>query len=417
MKYKIIVGHSGKQHSFQTANALNKYGNLYKYITTVYNKPYSFTRLLTSVLIEKNKIKILSRKNLNLGDYQVKQFCELRGLVLLFALRVPFFFKLFPNYFQYVHNSFGRKVAKYAIKENVDAVIMYDTDALCCFKILQAKAPHIKRILDVSIASRLFSKSIYEQDALLYNDSYILKERSYSLNKRILCDIEKEISLTDYFLVGSQFVQRSLEYNNIDSKKINIIPYGIDITKFTYKVKKKCETPLKLIFTGNDMYRKGIHHLLNVVSQFDKTQVVLTIVGVFSNKEYYYQQYAKRDNIHFTGFVTHDTLSELYHQADVFVLPSLAEGFAQVSIEAMSCGLPVICTENSGCNDAIVDYENGFVIKASDREALKNRIEWCIQNKDKLVQMGKNARKIATSYTWEHYYDKIASVIDNIMKQ
>jgi hypothetical protein len=73
---KIIVAHSGKQYSFQTANALNKYGRLYKYLTTVYDKPFSLTRLLISVLRGKNKRKALSRKNPNLKDNQVKSIYE-----------------------------------------------------------------------------------------------------------------------------------------------------------------------------------------------------------------------------------------------------------------------------------------------------------------------------------------------------
>jgi glycosyltransferase involved in cell wall biosynthesis len=414
--YKIIVAHSGKQHSFQTANALNKHGHLYKYITTVYDKPWSWTRLLTFLLIGKNKKKASTRKNYDLKEERIKQFYELRGLILLLASRIPFFLKLFPSYFQYVHNSFGRKVAFYAIQKKVDAVIMYDTDASYCFEILRKKAPHIKRILDASIANRLFLKPIYEQDDLFFKDSRILKEQIYELNRKNLENIEKEFSLANYFLVGSHFVKQSLEYSCVANEQIYIVPYGVNVTRFNCAYRKENRLPLKLIFVGSVLYRKGIHHLLKVVSQFSEKEVFLTIVGGFSQNMDYYR-YAKCKNIHFTGFVTHDTLSNLYNQADVFVLPSLAEGFAQVSLEAMSCGLPVICTENSGCNDAVVDFENGFVIKAGDRAALKNRIEWCIQNRDKLPVMGENARRTALNYTWNHYYNNLNAAIEQIMEK
>ena len=63
-----------------------------------------------------------------------------------------------------MHDSFGKEVAKLAIKNNVDAVIMYDTNANQCWKILKEKAPHIKRILDVTIGNRLYLEKIYRED-------------------------------------------------------------------------------------------------------------------------------------------------------------------------------------------------------------------------------------------------------------
>ena len=93
-----------------------------------------------------------------------------------------------------------------------------------------------------------------------------------------------------------------------------------------------------------------------------------------------YLNYKNCSNIHFRGFVTHDILAQYYKNADVFVLPSLSEGFAQVSLEAMSCGLPVLCTKNSGCNDAVNNYETGIVIEPSNRKQLQDAISWFLLN-------------------------------------
>ena len=98
----------------------------------------------------------------------------------------------------------------------------------------------------------------------------------------------------------------------------------------------------------------------------------------------------------------------------VFVLPSLSEGFAQVSLEAMSCGLPVICTTNSGCNDAIKDFKTGFVIEPSNREQLKEKIDWFIQNRSCIETMGKNARLVSLNYTWERYSERLTNTVEKI---
>jgi glycosyltransferase involved in cell wall biosynthesis len=416
-RYKIIVAHSSKQHSFHTANALNKQGYLYKYITTVYDKPMSWTRLIKIFLKRKDKQKATTRRNLDLDNSQILQFCELRSLFLLFIVRLSILRKLFPNYRQNLNDTFGKKVAYYAIKEKVDAVITYDTSAFVCFKILQTKAPQIRRILDMSIANQLYLKDIYKKDAYCFSDSCVIKEQKLlTFNRKLLKQIAHELLLSDYFLVGSHFVKKSLEYNKIDNEKIYIVPYGVNINKF-HDLKKQTndELPLKLIFVGGVSYRKGIHHLLDVVSQFSEKEVQLTLVGRFSENADYYKRYVLKNNIHFMGFVIHDVLANIYNQADVFVLPSLAEGFAQVSLEAMSCGLPVICTENSGCNDAVIDFINGFVIQAGDRDALRERIEWFILHKSYLLEMSNNARKTAVNYTWEHYYSKINLAIEQIL--
>ena len=176
---KIIVAHEGKQHSFRTAEALLQKGYLYRYITTIYDKPYSLTRLVRHLLRGDTKKKCASHRTDALPDEKVLQFCEWKGLLRLFLSKIPALYKHFPHYYDLLHDSFGRQVAEYAIKNNVDAVIMYDTNANECWKILREKAPQIKRILDVSIASRVYTENVYKRDAEYYEDSKILDEETY----------------------------------------------------------------------------------------------------------------------------------------------------------------------------------------------------------------------------------------------
>ena len=64
--------------------------------------------------------------------------------------------------------------------------------------------------------------------------------------------------------------------------------------------------------------------------------------------------------------MTHDILAQYYQDSDVFVFPTLGEGFGMVVLEAMSCGLPVIITDIAGGNDAITDGVDGFEFVAGD---------------------------------------------------
>lgn len=90
---KIVVIHPGKQHSFQLATALEKKRILWKYITSVYDKPNSFTRFLLGRVKGDLKKKIATRKCPNIPDNKVLQFDELLVTATLFFNRIPFLHK------------------------------------------------------------------------------------------------------------------------------------------------------------------------------------------------------------------------------------------------------------------------------------------------------------------------------------
>lgn len=232
---KIIVAHPGKQHSFRTATALEMNNSLFKYITTIYDKPLSFTNRLNKILKGDAQKKGKGRRCEYIPDNKVKQFCEIRSLMNLFVskISVPKRFKAWFN--DSLADSFGKKVAKYAIDNNVDMVIMYDCTATKCFNILKKKAPNIKRVLDVSIAHRAFMKVVYEKDMMLTNSNALREDFWFLWNDKKMNRYKQEIYDTDYFFVPSEFVKESIKYLGVDDSKIIKIPYGVDIEKFDMK--------------------------------------------------------------------------------------------------------------------------------------------------------------------------------------
>lgn len=414
---KIIVAHEGKQHSFKTAEAIYKDGSLCYYVTTIYDKPYSLTRVLKMFLKGNIRKKCASHRSNILPDDNVKQYCEWKGLLRMFIGRIPFLDKCFPNYYDWLHDSFGKKVAKLAIKNDVDAVIMYDTNANECWKILKKKAPKIKRILDVTIGNRLYLSEIYKEDEKSYPDTakYLFDEQKDVFNVMKRKRLMEELKLSQYFLAGSKFVKKSLEYSGIDSSNIYVVNYGVNLTQFVPREKKELSGSLKLLFTGNCSYRKGLHHLLAVVSKYDANDVELYLAGGYDSQSFLYKKYSASSNIHFLGFITHDILQDVYAKTEVFVLPSLAEGFAMVSLEALGAGLPIICTYNSGCNDIVENGKNGFVIEASDENALKNRIDWFILNKRRIPEMSELARESVKNHSWNDYGNNLLNCLKAIL--
>lgn len=416
-KYRVLVAHPGKQHSFRLATALEREGLLYKYSTTVYSKKYSLTYFLSKILKGKMKKKVLGRRCTELSDEKVQQFCELKGLIGLFLTKLPKIKRLWPRWNSYLNDCYGKKVAKYAIKNNVDAVIGYDGNSEILFKILKEKAPHIVRILDVSIMNRAYMRNEFEKDIHLTRNADIKIEYPLIWKEKYMSKYVNEVKDAHYFFVASEIVKKSELYCGVSESQIYKIPYGVDVNQFNFSEKKlDLDTPLELIYIGSVLRRKGAHYLFDLVSEYSVKEIRLRVIGEYDKESSVYNDYKNIENIEFLGFITRDQLSEIISDADAFVFPSIAEGFALVILESQSCGVPVIISENSGGNDTIIDGYNGFQFPAMNRQILKNRIDWCLQNREELYKMRKNARCVAEQYTWENYNNNVVKAINEIFK-
>ena len=80
----------------------------------------------------------------------------------------------------------------------------------------------------------------------------------------------------------------------------------------------------------------------------------------------------------------------------------------------MGCGLPIICTESSGIND-IVSKENGFVIETGNKQQLKEKLEWFLNNRNQILKMSENSKIVSNKYSWDYYRENIKRVIQVIL--
>ncbi|MVM38077.1 glycosyltransferase [Spirosoma sp. HMF3257] len=410
---KVLVAHPDKQHSYRLATALKQNGLLNKYITTVYDKENSLTRRLTYILGGKNLKKAKSKSCDTLDDFDVVQYYEIINLIIIFLSKFPGLLNLCRNLRKKLSDYFGIRVAKYAIKNNIKYVIMYDATALSCFEYLNKYAPEIVRILDVSTVSHSFMKKTFDNAIKISGDITLKKEFSYLWDPIFLSRYDKEIELSNFFFVPSEIVKESLIYNNISVDRIFKIPYGVDISYFTPLYKKK-DNVLRALFVGQVTYRKGINFILEAISKFNDDEVELLIAGGFNPESSWYIENKDNRNVKFLGFVTRDNINKLFQESDVFLLPSLAEGQALVGLEALASGLPVLCSKFSGVNDLIIDGYNGYVVDIKNSDDLFDKIS-VIKNLTPvdLILMKERARSSVEMYTWEKYYDRVTSTLLN----
>jgi glycosyltransferase involved in cell wall biosynthesis len=102
----------------------------------------------------------------------------------------------------------------------------------------------------------------------------------------------------------------------------------------------------------------------------------------------------------------------LYQQADVFAFPTIEEGSALVTYEALACGLPAVTTYNAG--SPVRDGQEGFLVPVQDAEALAERLDLLRTNVQLRLEMGRAARERAKTFTWHEYGENLVRAITRV---
>ena len=220
----------------------------------------------------------------------------------------------------------------------------------------------------------------------------------------------QEMELADLVLAPSRFVERSIKEHSPD-KNVAVVNYGAN-TEFWKpaegrdeelkrpKYQRTKSEKIRFIYAGQSSIRKGIPVLMEA---WDKTQLrdaELLLVGSWQLADAKLQQLPR--GVRFAGPVGPEKLRDLYHESDVFVFPSLADGFGLVILEALACGLPVIATDSTGAPD-VLDDSCGRVVQAGNVEQLAEILRWFAANRESLGSMRSAARAKAETFTWDSY--------------
>ena len=413
---KIILAHPGQQHSFKVAAALKQYGVLYRYFTAVYDKPSSIIMKLVHLIVKGDDVsKTAKRKCTALTDEDVITYYTFWSLCVIVLSRFKHTKRLSYMLDRKIADLFGIKVAKYAIKHDVDAVICFSMNETKCFELLAKRAPHIKRIVDCANSPVKYMRSIYDEDIARTGKSVLKQEVPSFWDEKELQKQKAGIEYTQFFLAPSFFVKKGLVYSGVDNNNIHVVHYG---TNFVPLSSTRLDPPndiVKFVYVGQVTYRKGVHYLLDVFSKIKRNDIQLSIVGGWKPNSDLIEKYKNCENIHFYGNVTHDKVKTILCESDVFVFPSLTEGFSLSCLEAMSCGLPIICSNNAGANDIVIDGVNGFTYNYEDKERLDYLINYMADNHEVHISMREQALKTAKKNTWDNYATELRKTLMTIM--
>jgi glycosyltransferase involved in cell wall biosynthesis len=417
MAFKIIVAHPAQQHSYKTAAALKKNNHLFKYITTVYNKDKSLTRLILKFLKGNILERASNRRTDNLSDTDVKQFCEFESLILLILQRVDKKKHFYNRLNKYIVKKFNKKLVKFSIKNNIDILILYDKYASSAFEELNKKKSSTIKVLDCSAPNFSYMNDIFYNYIVsknINNKKYVDEFLSNKFNE-IKNDSIKELEFSDNFLSASTFTTKSLLASNINKNKIYLCSYGVDVQKINKSTRTLgSDNELKCLFVGRVTYKKGVLELFKAIEKLNTNKFHFTFVGSYDLEDEYIYRY--KNICDFKGHVPKKEMSEIYSNADILIFPSLADGFGLSVIEALSYGLPVVCSTNSGASDIIKDGVNGFLIDPLNYNDITDKLSWLENNRSFLNNFSKNAILSAKENSVNKYEKSILSMVDSILK-
>ena len=411
-KIKVLVGHPGKQHSLKLAEAIlndSKYDLIYA--TTVYDKKNSFfMRFVKAILSSKNKERANARKSELLEDSQVITFCSILGLFRIFLAHYDKSQKYFQKMTCYLGDVFGVKMAKYAIKNDIDIIITYDTFSQKCYEYIDHYAEkRIIKVMDASAANLSYQKKIFEKDMKCSPEfaEKLKQEISFTLNDERQNYYIDEAKRADYIIAASEFSKKSYVAVGVPKKNVFVCPYGMDSLNYEEKHIGKTDE-LVFTFMGGTRQAKGLSYVLEAFTRLSNKDTKLNIVGKDNLVQDIKKKY--RGNIKYWGQQLHSKIPEILSETDILLFPSLSDGFG-FAAEGMAAGCPVIASENSGIADLIEDGINGYVIPIQSTEALYEKMLWFVDNREKIQTMSDNAVRTIKKMTWEQYNQKILDIL------
>lgn len=244
------------------------------------------------------------------------------------------------------------------------------------------------------------------QDKILHEES-LKRKIPYKRNEGNIAKMLEEFKNIDYLLTPSNFVRSTFLAHGFHEKKIIKVGYGVERPNLSgepiIKNKKNSEkAKIKILCVGQVMPRKGQYYLIKAIKSLNakchNISFELTLVGR-QDPDYLTllkELYADFQHI---SHVAAEQMLEFMRKFDIFIAPSLEDGFAVVVSEALSAGLPVIVTKNVGAADIVVDGENGVIIEAGDYREIENAVNRVLD--ERLVG------KIGDLPTWRDYADEL----------
>jgi glycosyltransferase involved in cell wall biosynthesis len=216
----------------------------------------------------------------------------------------------------------------------------------------------------------------------------------------------REIDHADLLLCpGMNVVEGLANFPNARGKAYAVVPYGCGVS---FGAMKNDPVRGRVLFAGTADLRKGIHYLGMAAEQLASEGYDFRVAGNVSDEV---RNHPMMSHLNFLGRVPREEMREEFLKADVFVLPTLAEGCASVVHEAVMAGCPVITTNASGT--MVADGRGGVIVPERDPDALTEAIQGVVKDRDKRDELAASCVDLAKEFTEDSWSERLMEALTN----
>lgn len=403
----VVAYPGGGQFAQQVALAFQEADALEAYVTTLAFRPGGpLSRTLARLPGGRGAAAELARRTLILDPAKVRTepVWELMRVAASRAGAGPI---LVDRLWDRLSHAFDRAVARRYVP-GADLVYAYEYTALASFE--RARREGAKAVLDLpSLSSRSYealqrAERSRHPGLATPHDAYFDARFEARQARR-----DREIELADVIVTNSRLTLRSHVEAGADPAKFVVAPLAAPPPIDEVRRDFRPDRPLKVLWAGGFHLRKGAHVLLQALRGLAATgELEVEVYGAVGLPD---DALAGAAEVAFHGPAPQARVFEAMQAADVLVFPTLSDGFGLVVGEAFAQGLPVITTDQAGAAELVRPGENGLVIPAGDPCALREALQWCLDNRRALHEMRPEALATARAWQWPDYRRRLADLL------
>jgi len=297
----------------------------------------------------------------------------------------------------FLHRVFARWAARQVASERWDVVHSWSgisEELLRAFSDRSARTILMRGSSHVRVQDRLLREEEDRAGVSIDRPSSWVVERE-----------EREYEYADQIAVLSSFAKHSFIEEGNSASRVQWYPLGVDNSDFRPServIERRCQRirageSLEVLFVGTLSYRKGMLDAIRIAEELHEESFTFRFVGPVSSA-FRTKMTALKNVAQHVPNQPQNQLPEWYNRGDIFLFPTVEDGFAMVLTQAQAAGLPLLTTTNCAGPDLINEGKNGWVLPIRSPEAFTERLRWCDHHRDKLAGM--------VQHTYEQYRAK-----------